>query len=216
MPHLRRALELVPGGEKGAQYTDGTEPVQPFVAIHSKIPVHPGEMTLQTNDRVRIGDGHEPDLIPAVRELCLEYAHWLGVDLCFQGFEQELATLPGKYAPPAGAILLAWVDDSLAGCVALRPIEPGICEMKRLWVREAFRGLRLGEILGQAIVTRARETGYLRMRLDTLAQMKAAQSLYRRLGFAEIGPYYRNPLPGVVYLEKDLWNPLTAQKLKAL
>lgn len=153
---------------------------------------------------MKIVDGHGAESISVVRELFLEYAAWLGKDLCFQGFEAELATLPGKYAPPAGAILLAWVDSSLAGCVAVRPLEPKVCEMKRLWVRDAFRGMQIGERLVRTLLARARDAGYERMRLDTLSQMHAAQALYRKLGFRETQPYYRNPLPGVVYLEKNL------------
>jgi ribosomal protein S18 acetylase RimI-like enzyme len=152
----------------------------------------------------RIVDGHGVESIPVVRELFREYAAWLDVDLCFQGFDAELATLPGRYAPPSGAILLATADRAPAGCVAMRPLEPSICEMKRLWVRPAYRKYGYGRILATAIIERARAAGYARMRLDTLASMAPALSLYRALGFHEVPAYYHNPLPDTVYLEKQL------------
>ncbi len=152
----------------------------------------------------RISDAGGRDMIPAVRELFREYAAWLAVDLCFQDFESELATLPGKYAPLAGAILVAHIDGTLAGCVALRPLAPTICEMKRLWVREPFRGGGYGKLLVSACIQRARETGYTHLRLDTLPQMNAALALYRELGFCEVPAYYNNPLPDTIYLEKVL------------
>ncbi len=146
-----------------------------------------------------------------VRRLFQGYADWLGVDLCFQGFEQELADLPGAYAPPAGRLLVATVGGEIAGCVALRPLEPEICEMKRLWVEPGFGGSGLGRRLAEEIVAAAREIGYRRMRLDTIPdRMPAAQHLYRSLGFREIPAYYHNPLSGVVMLELDLERrPLT-------
>ncbi|MGQ0833664.1 MAG: GNAT family N-acetyltransferase [Gammaproteobacteria bacterium] len=153
---------------------------------------------------VRIEDGNGEHHLPLVRELFREYAAWLGVDLGFQDFERELATLPGKYAPPDGCILLARIGGEVAGCVALRPLEPNVCEMKRLWVREAFRGRRIGERLSRAVMQRGAEIGYTVMRLDTLAHMVKAHELYRSLGFREIAPYYANPLPGAMYLEAAL------------
>ena len=140
-----------------------------------------------------------------VRRLFRAYADWLEVDLCFQGFEQELATLPGRYAPPAGRLLLARIGAEAVGAIGLRPLEPGICEMKRLWVEPGFGGRGLGRALAERIIDDARQIGYARMRLDTFpARMAAAQHLYSSLGFREIPPYYHNPLEGVVMLELAL------------
>jgi ribosomal protein S18 acetylase RimI-like enzyme len=149
-------------------------------------------------------DGHEESRLPIVRELFREYAVSLQVDLAFQDFEREVATLPGRYAPPRGCILLAYVDDAPAGCIAMRPLDEERCEMKRLWVRAGYRGLGLGEQLSRALIERARALRYTAMRLDTLASMGAAQRLYRALGFREIPAYYPNPLPGTVYMERAL------------
>lgn len=139
-----------------------------------------------------------------VRSLFREYETSLGVDLCFQGFEQELASLPGKYAPPAGDLLLGLVNGEVLGCVAVRRLENAICEMKRLYVRPQARGTGLGKQLAQQIIVVARTLGYLRMRLDTLDRLSVAMRLYESLGFRRIDPYYYNPLPGVVYWEVDL------------
>ena len=140
-----------------------------------------------------------------VRRLFRAYADWLAVDLCFQDFERELADLPGCYAPPAGRLLIARVGGEVAGCVGLRPLEPSVCEMKRLWVEPGFAGRGIGRALAEAVVAAARTIGYERMRLDTLPdRMPAAQHLYASLGFREIPPYYDNPLPGVVMLEREL------------
>ncbi len=140
-----------------------------------------------------------------VRRLFRAYADWLEVDLCFQGFAQELASLPGCYAPPAGRLLLAKAGKEAIGCVGLRPLEPGICEMKRLWVEPGFGGRGLGRALAERTIDDARAIGYARMRLDTFpARMQAAQHLYRALGFREIPPYYHNPFEGVVMLELEL------------
>ncbi len=146
-----------------------------------------------------------PADMDAVRALFREYQAFLNVDLCFQGFEAELAGLPGKYAPPAGRLLLARAGDEVAGGVALWPHDaPGRCEMKRLYVRPPWRGGGLGRRLAERIVAEARDAGYRRMVLDTLAHLAAARALYRDLGFTETRPYYHNPLDGVIYLEKDL------------
>jgi len=137
-----------------------------------------------------------------------EYAASLGVDLCFQDFEGELASLPGEYAAPAGQLLLAYVDGRLSGCGAFRPIVDAdyanACEMKRLYVRDSARGLGLGLTLAQALLDEARHTGYSAMLLDTLDDMEAARGLYASLGFVEIPPYYFNPIAGAHYLKAEL------------
>lgn len=143
--------------------------------------------------------------IAAARELFLEYARWLGFSLCFQGFDQELAILPGKYASPRGRLLLARCDGGLAGCGALRPWQDSICEMKRLYVRPEFRGRGLGLALAERLIQEAKSIGYDFMRLDTLpSQMADANRMYRGLGFYDIAPYYKNPQPEVSYLELRL------------
>lgn len=134
-----------------------------------------------------------------VRELFREYQRGLGVDLCFQGFEQELASLPGRYAPPRGIILLAGDADGPAGCVALRPLTAGEAELKRLYVRPAYRGLGLGKALCGQAMSFAEEAGYASIVLDTLPSMRAAQRLYAAFGFVEIPAYYPNPEAGVRY-----------------
>lgn len=146
-----------------------------------------------------------PAEIAEVRELFLEYAQSLGFSLCFQSFDKELAELPGDYAPPEGRLLLARCDGQPAGCVALHRLEPGICEMKRLYVRPGFRGKGLGRVLATAVVEEARVIGYRRIRLDTVEPvMKDAVKLYRLMGFKEIAPYRANPIPGALYMELEL------------
>ena len=146
-----------------------------------------------------------PAQIAQARELFLEYAQSLGFSLCFQSFDEELAGLPGDYAPPEGRLLLAQYQGQVAGCVALHKLEEGICEMKRLYLRPQFRGKGLGRKLAEAIIDEARAMGYRRMRLDTVEPvMKDAVVLYRMLGFREISPYRKNPIPGAMYLEKEL------------
>ena len=147
--------------------------------------------------------------IGAVRQIFQEYADSLNIDLEFQGFESELAALPGEYAAPRGQILLARVDGSIAGCCALRPLDdsdyPNAAEMKRLFVRKAFRGFGLGRQLAEAMLDIARQAGYDHVLLDTLDDMESARALYVDLGFEPIEPYYHNPLPGAHYLKANLF-----------
>ena len=149
-----------------------------------------------------------PELIAATREIFREYAHSLDIDLCFQNFEAELASLPGDYAPPNGSLVLAFVDGALAGCGALRPLPDtdyaNACEMKRLFVRPAFRRFGLGRVIAQALLDEAQQIGYTDVLLDTLDDMEAARGLYATLGFEEVPPYYYNPIPGAHYLKAVL------------
>jgi putative acetyltransferase len=143
--------------------------------------------------------------IQLARELFAEYAAELGINLCFQNFQQELDQLPGAYAPPSGRLILAMSGSDAAGCVALRQITEDICELKRLYVRPQFRGTGLGSKLADAIISAGRELGYRRMRLDTLPEkMERAIRMYRSLGFKEIAPYYDNPVDVVTYMELEL------------
>jgi putative acetyltransferase len=159
---------------------------------------------MASSGMLTIADAAAVDEVLMVRCLFEEYAASLGIDLCFQGFERELAGLPGHYAPPQGRLLLALQDGQTAGCIALRPLEPGVCEMKRLYVRPAFRNHGIGRALVDRIIQEARQAGYRHMRLDTLPSMARALTLYRRLGFREIAPYYENPVEGAVFLELQL------------
>ena len=149
-----------------------------------------------------------PDQLAATRQIFLEYAKQLGVDLCFQNFEAELAGLPGEYREPGGALLLALVDGEIAGCCGLRALDsvdyPNAAEMKRLYVRKAFRRFGLGRQLAEAVLDAARMAGYHCVLLDTLNDMEAARALYAELGFVDIPPYYHNPISGAHYLKADL------------
>jgi ribosomal protein S18 acetylase RimI-like enzyme len=158
---------------------------------------------------LRIEQASSASQIALARELFLEYAISLSVDLCFQDFTRELQGLPGRYAPPAGRLLLAYYNDTdasdhLVGSGALRPLSAEICEMKRLYVRPKSRGRGIGRALTVALISAAREIGYRALRLDTLPEMREAHKLYKELGFREIAPYCENPVEGVRYLELDL------------
>ena len=144
------------------------------------------------------------DDIEMAESLFTEYADSLGFDLDFQNFEEELANLPGEYAPPEGCLLLAKYEGQMAGCVALRKLSDGVCEGKRLYVRPQYRGLKIGRRLAEAIIAEAREIGYNRIRGDTVGSMQIAQSLYACLGFKEIEPYYHNPIEGAKFIELKL------------
>jgi putative acetyltransferase len=158
-------------------------------------------MPSPTSPPILIQRADSPAGIEAARALFVEYQKAIGVDLCFQSFEQEVAGLPGVYSPPAGRLFVAFAGESAAGCVALRRIADGVGEMKRLYVRPAFRGLALGRRLAEHLLSEARAIGYSRVRLDTLPSMKAAQALYVSLGFADIPPYNDHPIEGTRFME---------------
>ena len=141
------------------------------------------------------------DELAEAKRLFLEYADSLGFDLCFQDFEREFDRMPGDYVPPGGRLRLAVVDGAAAGCIAIRKLGVDICEMKRLYVRPAFRGRGIGRRLAGAVVRDARSLGYRAIRLDTIPEMAEATALYRSLGFVEIEPYRYNPIPGALYME---------------
>jgi putative acetyltransferase len=154
---------------------------------------------------LQTSQAESPNQIAVVRELFLEYAQSLGFSLCFQNFDQELANLPGDYAPPEGCLLLAMQDGQPAGCVALHKLDDEYCEMKRLYVRSQFRGHGLGLTLAERVIADARQIGYKYLRLDTVEPvMRAAVAMYRRLGFREIAPYRPNPIEGALYMELQL------------
>ncbi len=167
--------------------------------------MHGARITIVLTDKVtKIVPALWPDHRGIVEELFREYSNSIGVDICFQGFEQELVNLPGKYADPYGCVLLAFVEDKLAGCGALRPLDNATCEMKRLYVRSEWRGHQIGRRLVESLVVFAKTAGYAQLRLDTLHTMHTARALYQSLGFQPIAPYYDNPLDAVVYLELKL------------
>lgn len=163
-------------------------------------------MTGKAAPRIAIDPAAGPADLAHARALFLEYADWLDFDLCFQGFEQELATLPGSYTPPEGGLWLARFEGELAGVVGLRPLaEAGACELKRLWIRPAHRGHGLGRRLTGTAIAAAQTAGYRVMRLDTVGSlMREARALYDDLGFRETAPYYHNPHPEVSYLALEL------------
>ncbi|WP_319407324.1 GNAT family N-acetyltransferase [uncultured Desulfosarcina sp.] len=153
---------------------------------------------------IEIVQATTPSQMQTLQGLFREYEAFLQVDLCFQGFEEELASLPGRYTPPQGALLLATASGQAAGCVAMRPLDAGVCEMKRLYVRPTYLGKGIGKKLALSVIERAREAGYARMRLDTLEKLGPALSLYTALGFQKCSPYYENPLSGVIYMHRRL------------
>ena len=153
---------------------------------------------------LRIGEAEWPKDRTIVEALFREYVASLDADISFQNVDDELAGLPGKYARPAGVVLVAWEGEKAAGAIAYRMLEPGVAEMKRLYVRPAWRGTGLGRELANELIEDARQNGYRTIVLDTLASMGAARALYRDLGFAPIAPYYENPLPGVAYMALEL------------
>lgn len=167
----------------------------------------PADKTVPSPD-IRLHVAESAEDLAAIRELFLDYQAYLGIDLCFQGFAEELDRLPGDYAEPGGILLLARVDGLPAGCCAFRSLTTSdhlnACEMKRLFVRPAFRGVGLGRQLVEQVMSQAGLSGYNTMLLDTLSDMEAARALYQEAGFVEVAPYYHNPLPGAHYLKVDL------------
>lgn len=154
---------------------------------------------------IEIIQAETPELIKETKNLFREYEAWFGMNLCFQNFDDEVANLPGKYAAPDGRLFLAFADGTLAGCIALRKLEDGVCEMKRLYVRGEFRGQGIGIELIEKIIEAARAIGYKKMRLDTYPpKMGKAVSLYEARGFREIPPYYHNPYGETLFMELDL------------
>ncbi len=159
-------------------------------------------MTTSANGRIDLIQAARPEHIEQARSLFLDYGSSLGFSLCFQSFDEELKGLPGAYGPPSGRLLLAHFADHAAGCIALRKLDTGICEMKRLYVRPDDRGKGLGKMLVERVISEARDIGYERMRLDTIEPaMPDAVSLYRRTGFREIAPYSVIPVAGALWME---------------
>ncbi len=152
-----------------------------------------------------VTQAESPEQIAAIRELFLEYSQSLGFSLCFQSFDEEIAGLPGDYAPPEGRLILVTFETQAAGGVALHKIEDHVCEMKRLYVRPQFRGKGFGKALAERVINEAREIGYKKLRLDTVEPvMRTAVAMYRTLGFREIAPYRGNPIEGALYMELQL------------
>jgi putative acetyltransferase len=171
----------------------------------SPIPVSKIASRSVLGDGLEIRQAESDSQIASIRELFLEYAQSLGFSLCFQSFDQELAGLPGDYAPPEGRLLLASVERAPAGCVALHRLGAEICEMKRLYVRPQFRGKGLGKTLAERVIAEAGQIGYQKLRLDTVEpMMRAAVAMYRALGFREITPYRASPIEGALYMELQL------------
>ena len=157
------------------------------------------------NNNIEILQVNTTELTEETKRLFREYEKWLDVSLCFQGFEEEVNTLPGKYSPPAGRLYIVKYGNKYAGCIALRKLEDGICEMKRLYLNEELRGMGLGKKLVELIINDAKQIGYLKMRLDTIKEkMPKAVDLYYKFGFIETAPYYHNPNPHTLFLELDL------------
>lgn len=159
---------------------------------------------MKNSNNVVLVEVSEKSQMNQVAQLFRDYQSFLGEDLCFQGFEDELANLPGKYAHPYGAIFLAEHGDKIIGCVAVRPLKDDTCEMKRLYVKPEAQGLKAGRLLAEAIIDKAKALGYKKMQLDTLERLVPALKLYENLGFKRINSYYSNPLDQVVYLELEL------------
>jgi len=164
-------------------------------------------MTNSRTTPLRISEARWPDDRAIVEALFREYVASLAEDISFQNVDDELASLPGKYARPSGVVLIGRHGEETAGAIAYRMVEPGVCEMKRLYVRPAWRGSGLGRELANELIEDARTQGYRTVLLDTLASMGAARALYRDLGFAPVAPYYDNPLPGVMYMALELSDP---------
>jgi ribosomal protein S18 acetylase RimI-like enzyme len=161
-------------------------------------------MDKSKSSSIQINLAHSDEQIDTIRLLFLEYAKSLNFDLCFQSFDEELAGLPGDYAPPDGRLLLAMYGDKAAGCVALRKVAQSVCEMKRLWVRPEFRGKQIGRKLAEEVISEARKIGYSSMKLDTVDTMKEAITLYKSMGFSETTAYRYNPIEGARYMELKL------------
>jgi ribosomal protein S18 acetylase RimI-like enzyme len=158
----------------------------------------------ENDPKIKIMQVESEEQLAYIRELFKEYAESLGFDLDFQNFEKEFSELPGEYAPPYGCLLLALYGEKIAGCIALRKFNTGICEMKRLYVRPEFRGKGIGKRLSTTIIKKAREIGYRVMRIDTIPTMTEANTLYKMLGFKKIAPYRYNPIQGALFFELQL------------